>query len=102
ELMSAQGWRNLIAQLDRHFGIDASLDTRTRDAIAGLLAARASTRDKHAATEPTARITKTLWFVREHRKAGPARTSFVDCGACHANADQADYRERGRGQGRRY
>ena len=95
QLMTAPGWARLVAQLDQHFGADASLDAKTRDSIAALLADRASTRDKHAPTEATARLTKTAWFQREHGKAQPPKGSFAECGACHTQADQADYRERG-------
>lgn len=94
QVMTAPGWTRVMNQLDRHFGTDASLDAKTRDAIAAYLAERASPRDKHAPTESTGRITQTAWFVREHRKAPPATTSFADCVACHTRADQADYSER--------
>ncbi len=103
ELLTAPGWSRLMAQLDKHFGTDASLDAKTRDSLAAFLADRASRRDKHAPTEPTARLTKTAWFVREHRGAQPPK-SFSDCAACHTQADQADFRERGLkpGTGRRH
>ncbi len=95
QLMTAPGWSRLMAQLDKHFGTDASLDAKTRDSIAALLADRASTRDKHATTDASARLTKTAWFQREHGKAAPPKNSFADCGACHTQADQGQYSERG-------
>jgi cytochrome c553 len=96
ELMTAAGLARVLSQLDQHFGADASLDARTRDSIAALLAERASTRGKHAPAEASARLTKTSWFVREHRKAQPPKSSFADCNACHARAEKADYRHHGK------
>jgi hypothetical protein len=88
ELMTAPGWKRVMSQLDRHFGSDASLDTPTRDGVAAFLAQRASSREKHA------RISKTVWFVREHGTAPPPKISFANCSACHTRAEQADFNER--------
>jgi len=48
---------------------------------------------------PEDRITRTPWFVREHREVSattwklPAVKSAANCGACHQGADQGDFSE---------
>lgn len=94
QLLTAPGWRQVMAGLDKHFGSDASLDAQRRAAIAGFLQTNASRRDKHAPTEATARLSRTAWFAREHGKTPPAKISFANCAACHSGAENADYAER--------
>lgn len=122
QLLTAPGWQKVMAQLDKHYGVDASVDTNRRVTIADFLQHAASTRDKHAPTEATARISRTSWFVREHGTTSPLATaetrraapsvsappggrapqsgavgggSFSDCAACHSAADKGGYAERG-------
>lgn len=95
ELLTQAGWKQVMNQLDRHFGVDASLDRKTTDELAAFLAGRASTRDKNAPAEATARLTRTAWFMREHRGAAGAKTTFSDCAACHRDAASGDFSERG-------
>lgn len=94
ELLTQAGWKQVMARLDKHFGVDASLDRKTADELSAFLASRASTRDRNAPTEATARLTRTSWFVREHRGAA-AKTSFSDCASCHRDAANGDFSERG-------
>lgn len=95
QLLTAPGWQRVMAQLDRHYGVDASLDPKRRAAIADFLQRAASSRDKHAPTEAGARMSRTAWFVREHGPTPPAKVSFADCAACHTAAEKGDYAERG-------
>ncbi|WIM06649.1 MAG: diheme cytochrome c [Candidatus Nitricoxidivorans perseverans] len=95
QLLTAPGWQRVMAQLDKHYGVDASLDAKRHAAIADFLRRAASRGDKLAPTEMTARMTKTAWFAREHGPTPPAKTSFADCAACHTAADKGDYGERG-------
>lgn len=125
QLLTAPGWERVLAQLDKHYGTDASIDAKRRVTIADFLRRNASTRprhDGHAPTEASARITRTPWFVREHGTTPPpapaatpraapgvaalpaARTpqsaavaggSFANCAACHTDAAKGDYAERG-------
>ena len=95
QLLTAPGWERVMAQLDKHYGTDASLDAKQRVTIADFLRVNASTRDKNAPTEPSGRLTRTSWFAREHGTTPPAKTKFSDCAACHTAADTGDYAERG-------
>lgn len=95
ELLTQTGWKQVMARLDRHYGVDASLDKKTGEELAAFLTNRASTRDKHAPSEATARLTRSNWFVHEHREAAPSKTSFSDCAACHRGAAAGDFSERG-------
>lgn len=120
-LLPASTWRQVMAGLDRHFGVDASLDAATATAISDWLSrgaaspARASRQergdDDGREREPRApvarpdaaaalRITTTPWFVREHREV-PAATwkraaigSAAHCEACHTDAGQGRFSER--------
>ena len=95
ELMTKKGWATITSTLDKHFGADAGVDAKTRAALDSFLASRASTRERNAPTEPTARITRTAWFAHEHGSTPPAKTSFATCAACHTQAEKNDYSEGG-------
>lgn len=95
ELMTANGWRQVMQQLDKHFGVDASLDAATHTEIAIFLQKQASRQTRHAPTESTGRLSRTAWFVREHGATPPAKVSFGQCSTCHQAAEKGDYSERG-------
>lgn len=95
QLLTAAGWQQVMAQLDKHYGVDASVDAKRRVTIADFLQANASSREKHAPTEASARMTRTSWFAREHGATPPAKTTFANCAACHTAAERGDYAERG-------
>lgn len=95
ELLTQVGWKQVMGRLDKHYGVDASLDKKTGEELTVFLASRASTRDKHSPSEATARLTRSNWFMREHREAAPNKTSFSDCAACHRGAAAGDFSERG-------
>ena len=94
-LLSAPAWASTMLGLGKHFGSDASLDTRTHHEISDWLQAQASTRDKHAASGKAPRLTETTWFRKEHRDLSlPAKTtSLAQCNACHTRAEQGDFGE---------
>lgn len=94
QLLTAPGWQQVMAQLDKHYGVDASVEPKRRVTIADFLQSAASRRDKHAPTEAGSRLTRTSWFVREHGATAPAKIAFSDCSACHTRAEQGDYAER--------
>ena len=76
---------------------DASLDAGTTAEIGRWLHAHASQRA--AAAAPEDRITRSAWFVREHREVAsavwsrPAVKSASNCAACHPRADQGAFDE---------
>ena len=100
ELLPASSWRTMMSGLDKHFGTDASLDPATAAKITAFLEQNAS-RKRKLASEKVLRITETRWFVREHSKVpervwkGEKVKSASNCAACHTNAEQGDYSERG-------
>lgn len=102
-LLDAQGWRAVMARLDRHYGDNASLDEPTRRSIEGFLVKHAGGDKVHAPVtaggEPP-RLTATPWFKRKHHEVTAsdwqdARVkSPANCGACHTRAAEGSYRER--------
>jgi cytochrome c553 len=95
-LLPAASWERLMSTLPRHFGTDASLDAGTTAEIGRWLQAHAP---RVAAALPADRITRSGWFVREHREVGsavwvrPAVKSASNCAACHPRADQGVFDE---------
>lgn len=96
-LLGADGWRDIMRGLDRHFGTDASINEPARAEIGNYLAGAASTRHKYAAA---LRISDAPWFRKEHDEVPsatwkkPAVKSAANCGACHLQADRGDFSER--------
>ena len=90
KLLPADGWRRVMAGLDRHFGTDASLDAAAGAEIGAFLVSYAASGRRARGAAGKLRITETAWFAREHRgvRASP------DCAACHTGAEQGDFRER--------
>jgi len=91
-------WKQVMATLDKHYGVDASLSDADTAEIAAWL-------DKTALdvgeAPPDNRITRSFWFNRKH---GPSHVkpevwqrasikSRANCQACHVNADQGDFNE---------
>lgn len=95
-LLGADGWREIMSGLDRHFGTDASLGEPVRTEIGNYLAGAAGTRSRYAAS---LRISDTPWFRKEHDEVPnsawkkPAVKSAANCGACHRDADRGDFSE---------
>jgi mono/diheme cytochrome c family protein len=97
-LLPAASWQRLMNDLPHHFGTDASLDATTLRQIDGWLTSHAG-RARDAGAPPEDRITRSPWFVREHRKvsaatwARPSIRSASQCAACHTRADQGVFDE---------
>jgi cytochrome c553 len=99
-LLSAEQWRAHMASLKRHFGSDASVDAAAAAEIGAFLA-RGAGRDRGnaMATSEPPRITRTNWFVKEHRDVratdwtSAAVKSASNCGACHQGADRGSFDE---------
>ena len=97
-LLPAAEWRQLMALLDRHFGVDASVETAVAAEIGSFLTLNAGRGEGRAAgAEP--RITTTRWFRRKHDELAPAvfRSSGVktaaNCAACHPGAGSGNFDE---------
>ena len=99
-LLSAEQWRTHMASLKRHFGSDASVDAAAAVEIGAFLE-RSAGRDRGnaSATSEPPRITRTNWFVKEHRDVratdwtSVAVKSAANCGACHQGADHGSFDE---------
>jgi hypothetical protein len=110
----------MMGSLERHFGVDASLDVRTAQIVGQYLvqsagperrfgpavplsaAAQAGARPASAApaaATPPLRISDAPWFVREHREVSPSILamkevgSISNCAACHTDATQGRFSE---------
>lgn len=89
KMLSANNWRQIMQGLDRHFGSNASLETRVRDEITAYLVAHASSDSNGMYSAETLRISNTPWFLTGHglnasrfwgkRQVGSA----ANCTACH-------------------
>jgi nitrate/TMAO reductase-like tetraheme cytochrome c subunit len=89
-----------MSGLERHFGVDASMEPAQVQQISVWLKANAGTY-KRVREEPAQdRITRSSWFIREHREIESAvwkRASIqsaAQCSACHTQADQGRFDER--------
>lgn len=97
-LLPAESWRAVMAKLDKHFGVDASVDAKTAEEIGGFLEQNAG-RSRGTSAKPTLRITETRWFLREHDEVGaavwknPKVKTPANCAACHVGAEQGHFDE---------
>jgi cytochrome c553 len=99
-LLPAQSWRTVMKGLDRHFGVDASVDPGVAASIGSFLEANAR-RERSKWSDPSAlRITESGWFRHEHASVAASMWKRTDvrspanCGACHHGADSGDFSER--------
>ena len=96
-LLPAASWRELLATLDRHFGVDASLDAAAAAEIGRFLQAGAGPASGTTTGPPPLRVTATPWFRREHHEVTDARwrsaavRSPANCQACHAGAEHSRF-----------
>ncbi len=98
-LLPAASWQHLMAGLTRHYGVDASLDAATTRELTAWLSTHAGSGKRAREAPPEDRITRSAWFLREHREVStaawqrPAIKSPSNCSACHAGADRGDFDE---------
>ena len=99
-LLGQKNWQNIMSGLGKHFGTDASLDTKTQTEISNWLLKNAASKQKYAASAPDNRITKSAWFVKDHdelradvwKRSGIK--SAANCMACHKDAASGGFSER--------
>lgn len=99
-LLPSDSWQRIMGGLARHYGTDASLEAAQVQAIGQWLQGQAGTYKKLRTAPEQDRITRSDWFVREHRQV-PAAVwqlasvqSPAQCAACHTRAEQGSFRER--------
>ncbi|MCF8482492.1 MAG: diheme cytochrome c [Rhodospirillum sp.] len=101
-LLSASSWRSVMANLDDHYGDNASLPEKETAAITAYLVANTGRWGSpgvsgSSAGQPLPRFTESQRFAHEHRRFTPDRLaregikSIVDCVACHRGAEQGYY-----------
>jgi hypothetical protein len=99
-LLSAGDWQKVMANLDRHYGDNASLDDKTRRQIEQFLTGNAgeSRRLGNGGGEPP-RLTATRRFRAIHHEIGqavwqdPRVRSPANCVACHPGAAAGSFSE---------
>jgi Dihaem cytochrome c len=96
-LLPAEAWRQTMRTLDRHFGVDASVDAAAAVEIERFLATNAARGSRTAESEP--RVTTTRWFRHEHDEVAaavfrsPSVKTAANCAACHPGAASGNFDE---------
>jgi hypothetical protein len=104
-LLGADDWKRVMASLDKHYGDNASLDDKARQAIEDFLVRHAGKATKIGAggtanNGALPRMTATPWFKRKHHEVSATDwrhakvKSPANCGACHTRATESSFRER--------
>ena len=99
-MLPAASWQRVMRGLEHHYGTDASLEPAQVQQIPAWLIANAGTYKRVREEPPEDRITRSAWFVREHREVEAAvwkRSSIksaAQCSACHTQADVGHFDER--------
>ncbi len=94
-----ESWARIVNRLDKHYGVDASIDPQSNKEISQWLNQYASTYQKTSIAPPNDRITESAWFIKKHRElsskvwANPKVKSRANCMACHTTADAGNYDE---------
>lgn len=108
QLLSVDAWRSLMGGLEKHFGSNATVEALVAKEVTQFLVANAGRSGQSQAVGvkgATLRITETAWFKREHRDGHDGLSASVwqsaavkspaNCVACHRDAGEGDYSERG-------
>lgn len=99
-MLPAASWQRVMRGLEHHYGTDASLEPEQVQQITAWLKAYAGTYKRVREEPPEDRITRSAWFIREHREVEAAvwkRSSIksaAQCSACHTQADVGRFDER--------
>ncbi len=98
-LLPSRSWHAIMTGLDRHFGVDASVDAASAGAIDAFLQRNAGRDRSLGVGSPPLRITETSWFRHEHGRIGaatwrdPRVRTASNCAACHAGAEAGRFSE---------
>jgi len=99
-LLPAASWKKVMAGLDKHFGVDASLTPAEVQEITAYLTKYPSNR--WTATTAPLRITESEWFKAKHFNKGEIAPEVwkreavkgpAYCNACHLGAEKGDFNE---------
>ena len=98
-MLPAASWARLIPGLSQHFGVDASLEPASAQAIGDWLQAHAASNKRMHESPPQDRITHARWFIDQHDEVSGAvwkRKSVgspSNCAACHPGAASGHFSE---------
>lgn len=98
-LLNKASWEKVMGNLSDHFGTDAFLGKVESEQILNYLVSNAGS-GKITANNTTMQITKSPYFIKEHRKISANLIeqkevgSLANCMACHTTADKGSYSER--------
>lgn len=98
-LMKPAEWTKVLGSLDRHYGVDASLDPQALADVARHLKTTVPASEAVGPTQPLPRITTSGWFRREHDEvssrtwSSPHVKSASNCSACHLGAERGNFDE---------
>ncbi|GAB4214690.1 MAG: hypothetical protein Fur007_11340 [Rhodoferax sp.] len=96
--LPTSSWKQVLSQLDKHYGTDASLPD---DALRAVSDAILSQSQEAGEAPPNNRFTRSFWFTRKHgpRHVSPdvwqraSVKSPTNCTACHLQAEQGNFDE---------
>lgn len=89
KLLTQSDWKALMSRLDKHFGVNATTDDETREAVTQVLVAEASPDSATNHHSETLRITDTPWHLARHkgRRKQLVQRNISNCNNCHKNED---------------
>ena len=89
KLLTQSDWKALMSRLDKHFGVNATTDDETREAVTQVLVAEASPDSATNHHSDTLRITDTPWHLARHkgRRKQLVQRNISNCNNCHKNED---------------
>lgn len=99
KLLPAESWQRLMRGLPNHFGTDASLDAASVKQLSMWLTQHAGMGKTGQTVPPEDRITRSVWFQREHHEISPRTWQLPrvrnasNCLACHVRANQGVFDE---------
>lgn len=99
-LLGQKNWLNVMSNLDKHFGSDASIDPKIQTEITNWLLKNSATKQKYSAVAPDNRITKSYWFISEHDEVKAdvwkrvGIKSPANCLACHTDGASGAFSEK--------
>lgn len=87
QMLSSENWQELMGKLDKHFGSNATIESKDRRLILDFLKRYGGSGPNYTAA--SLRISETPWYLREHRVISeeewrrPDVKTRANCGACH-------------------
>jgi hypothetical protein len=88
KLLTESDWKALMARLDKHFGVNATVDDKTRETITLALLEDAAPDSATIHHSDTLRITQTPWHLARHKgRFKTDKSKLSNCSNCHKNTD---------------